>query len=360
MSETPAAAPQTTEAPASVDDLLTANAASYFDSAGDDGGGEEAAEETPTISDVAEAYEAGDGEPEEDDGEGIEAAAEEGEEEAPQEEGPAPGSEEAPWTLTDLPDEHVTVKIDGEETTLSLRKAVEDGMRQATFDKRAHELKQIQQSTEQVAAEAQGKLAQLQQGTHAVLSNAERLLPYLEEHFPEVLDELSLAHYPRLLEADSAGQLEQFRQGRKLKQHERRLQQERQRVQSERQQAAQARATEARRSVVGPAMAAASVATKVRPTPEALSDIASALSARASSLGRDLTGPEVQGIAERFLRTYAENGEAPKPRKPRRAKKAVQGQRRSGTRAVGGAEPPRRAPDGTLNGDWLVWKQRQG
>lgn len=351
MSEAASAPEPSAPVHLSGEERLVAKADAYF-AANEPEAPAEPADEPVSFN---EALDEPEDEPEVDDAPDTDEPAEESEAEELESE---PGSEKDPWTLKDLPDEYVTVKIDGEEQTLPLRQLAENGMRQQTFDKRAHELKQLTERAETMLAESQENAHKLRAGITATLSSHERLLPYLNEHYPDVLDELALQHYPTLHRAHEEGDLKSFMAQRKVAQKERSLRAEEARLEQQRREAESARGIEAKRALVLPALKAAALAAKAEITKEARADIGAALNARATALGRDLTGDEIQDIATRFLRTYAETGEAPKARKPRRKTKrrAAQGERRAAPSGRG-QEPPKRGPDGRLNEDWLIWRQ---
>lgn len=247
-------------------------------------------------------------------------------EKKPEEPVTAYGSESEPYTVDDFgEDEFVRVKIDGEEQIVSVREAIDSGLRRATFDRRANRLKLIQRETETFVKESQTQLRQWQKGFFDTVGDSEKLMAFLEDHHPDVLDEITLAHHPALWEAHEKGNLETWRQQRKLRVRERLLEQQHKRAEQEQLTQKQRQRLEARRAVVGPALRAALAETGFeRPSRELLGEIASALDAKESRLGRELTGEEITAIAAKWMRAEMPNGSGKK-----RERKQRGGQRRT-------------------------------
>lgn len=267
------------------------------------------------------------------------------------------GSEEDPFTLSDIPDEYVRVKVDGEEKVISLKQAAESFTKQAAVDQRLAKAKTVIEEAERAREAADERIARYEQGLMATFGDSERLMMHLEQHHPDVLDELTLRHYPKLYEAHRKGGLDAFRAQRQLSHRERMLQRQQEAMleQQRRQQAEQQRAQ--RISVVGPAIKEAIAKTGFgRLTDDVRQRIGAALDVEQRRLGRDLSPEEITEVAATWMRVYGEKPEAVerRVRKPRhrKAPDPVQGNPEA-------SRSRRKAPAkydslGNLSADWIL------
>lgn len=243
---------------------------------------------------------------------------------------PVVGTEDNPYTIHDFgEDEFVRIKIDGEEQVVSVRKALDAGISRATLDKRAPLMKKKTQEAEQLASQATETLSKYKKGIVNTFSDKKSALNYLNNHFPHVLDEIVLEHYPHLYEADKAGKLDHFLSLRKLKHQERTLEQRRIMDDKERQnQQAQDQTGQRRTLLLGALKETLKDNAFEKPDPELLGEIGEALNARERRSGRILSQDEVTQVVRRWLRAHTE-GTKPRERKPRRGKapRPVQGKR---------------------------------
>lgn len=279
--------------------------------------------------------------------------------ETPPEEGesdePVVGTEDNPYTVHDFgEDEFVRIKIDGEEQVVSLRKALDAGISRATLDKRAPLMKKKTQEAEQLANQATETLSKYKKGIVNTFSDKKSALHYLNTHFPHVLDEIVLEHYPHLYEADKAGKLDHFLSLRKLKHQEKTLEQQRRLDEEQRKQKqAQDQTGQRRTLLLGALKETLKDNAFEKPDPELLGEIGEALNARERRSGRILSQDEVTQVVRRWLRAHTE-GTKPRERKPRRGKapRSVQGKRGKDT---SGAKKTEKYDEwGDLSADFIL------
>lgn len=230
------------------------------------------------------------------------------------------GSKEDPYTIKDFgEDEFIKIKIDGEEQVVSLREAIDSGLRRATFDKRAHEFKTKLSAVEKRESEVNDRLEKYSRGVINTFGDPDRAIAYLEQHNPDVLDQIALKHYPKLYEADQKGELDRFMKMRELQKRERLIEQRQKQAEEQFKREAAQRELQTMREAAIPALKKAVIeADFPNPTADMLKEIGIAWDIRSKAAGRKLDQSEMAEIATRYLRTYG-NGKDPsrRQRKPR-------------------------------------------
>lgn len=299
----------------------------------------------------------------------AEEGGEEGEEEEPlaaraepppkKEEPSTAGSEEDPYTIDDFADdEFIQVKINGADQTLKVKDAVQNGMMKRDFDQRAHRLRGMLEETQGLADQAQARVRSLEQGLSNTLSSPKALRAYLDQHFPEVLDQLALDYYPTLYERHERGELEQYTQSRALQRDRRLAEGEQQKLRDQHARIQQQQRSQQRRAVALPAVhKALEQAGFPKLSPELRRDVGAALDVKEHAVGRPLTAEEITETAARWLRAYASSDAAAPARKPRhvRGRAAPRAVQASPRRSNGGT-PTKGMYDafGGVSTDWIL------
>ena len=167
----------------------------------------------------------------------VELAAGDGEEEFEEDSGE--GSKTQPYNVKTLPDQYVTLKVDGEEKVVSLREMTDGYMRQDAFHKRLSQVNQLKEKAEKTAERFKSEEARFKDAFTGLIRDPDNLFEFLDEHSPEVLDAVARKMLSRVIQDRNNPQAKMEREYAKRQE---RLEREREAFQRERDTAERTRA----------------------------------------------------------------------------------------------------------------------
>ena len=237
------------------------------------------------------------------------------------------GDEDNPYSVKNLPESFVTVKVNGEDKTVSLKDLTSGHMMHSAYQEKMGEVKDLGARAEQVVQDVKAKSQQFYDNVMGMLGDesGEQLDAYMEEHFPEQWEAavtLGAQRMMRVREGSEADQRAhwQERQTRLHRRQQASFQRERAQHEQQRQQQA---VNSARQDVVVPA-AKRAMAQVGNPQltadekTEIWADMGSFLDMARQQAGRPLKVEEAERV---MVRVFRNHGYAP-PKAPRAAKKA--------------------------------------
>lgn len=110
------------------------------------------------------------------------------------------GSASNPYNVKTLPDAHVTIKVDGEEKTVSLREMVDGYMREGTFHKRVAEVTELKKRAVEIADTLQKEKGAIQTSFRELVNSPEDMYQFLEEHAEDTLDKMARLRLRQMLQ----------------------------------------------------------------------------------------------------------------------------------------------------------------
>ena len=119
----------------------------------------------------------------------------------PKEEESEQGTEDDPLSIADLPeDQFVKIRVDGEDTVVSLRELANGHIRQQTFSRKVNEAKQVQQRAEAVMEKSSGQVRQIQEAFQTLVTTPEKMYEFMSERYPDELEKLATIAAQRIIQ----------------------------------------------------------------------------------------------------------------------------------------------------------------